>query len=233
MRPSNGDCVPHHNHTLDRPGENDNRNYDYSSFPDLDRAEYPIIVDMITSGSSVIDLGCGNGALLARLQKEKSCVGTGVEISPSGVEAARNRGLNVTLGRIDERLPFADGQFDFAVCNVTIQMVMYPERLLQEMKRVARFQIVSFPNFGFWRNRLDLLWNGRMPRPMLFGYSWYATGHIHQLSFSDFHSLVKDVDGLTIRERRFPPYGDPFRRGAAALFPDLFHMLGIYLLEKK
>lgn len=217
---------------IDDPSINDNRKYDYSQHHDSERSEYPIIVDMVKPNSRVIDLGCGNGTLLALLKKEKNIVDYGLEISESGVAVCKERGLNVSFGRIDERLPFEDNAFDYAICNVTIQMVMYPEILMKEMKRVSKYQIVSFPNFAFWKNRFDLMFNGRMPRPMLFNYSWYSTGHIHQLSFSDFSQLINDLGGLKIVERRFTEPNDPIRKMIASMFPELFHLLGIYLLEK-
>lgn len=217
---------------FDSPDGNDNRNYNYSNHRESERAEYHIIVNMVKQNSRVIDLGCGSGALLALLKKEKNIVDYGLEISESGVAVCKERGLNVSFGRIDERLPFHDNAFDYAICNVTIQMVMYPEILLKEMKRVSKYQIVSFPNFAFWKNRFDLIFNGRMPRPMLFNYSWYSTGHIHQLSFADFLQLINDIGGLKIVERRFNKLNDPFRAMIASMFPDLFHLLGIYLLEK-
>lgn len=217
---------------IDDPTINDNRKYDYSQFNESERHEYPIIVKMIAPGSRVLDLGCGNGALLDLLKKEKQIQESGLEISESGVFVCQQKGLHVRAGRIDELLPFDTDTFDYAICNVTIQMVMYPEVLLKEMKRVARYQIISFPNFGFWRNRIDLLLHGRMPKPMLFGYSWYSTGHIHQLSFSDFEQLVGVVGGLQIKQRVFDQPTDRLRQTIATMFPELFHLLGIYLLEK-
>lgn len=211
----------------------DNRNYEYSENKDSKRLEYPIVEQMVAHDSKVIDLGCGNGELLLRMKNEKNIKESGIEISESGVAVCQQRGLNVHIGRIDERLPFKDNAFDYAICNVTIQMVMYPEVLLQEMSRIARFQIVSFPNFGFWRNRIDLLLNGRMPKPMLFDYQWYSTGHIHQLSLKDFHQLVDDVGGMEILERKYVEPVNPIKRTLAAAFPNLFQVLGIYLLEKK
>lgn len=218
---------------IDDPYVNDNRNYDYRNYPEGDRFEYPVIVDMVKPNTRVLDLGCGNGALLERLKNEKHVIESGLEISESGVIVCQKKGLQVQLGRIDEILPFETNSFDYAICNVTIQMVMYPERLLKEMKRVARYQIVSFPNFGFWRNRLDLMFNGRMPRPMLFGYSWYSTGHIHQLSFKDFFQLIDHVGGLKIITTKYDSTNGMFRAVVASVFPDLFHLLGIYLLEKE
>jgi SAM-dependent methyltransferase len=138
-------------------GLNDNRNYDYAESGQDSRAEFDVIVNMIKAQSRVADLGCGNGVLLGRAIKEKGCTGTGIELTPSGGKIAQSRGLDVRTGRIDEPLPFKDSEFDYAICNVTIQMVLYPEILLQEMKRIARFQIISFPNFGFYKNRIDLL----------------------------------------------------------------------------
>ncbi len=218
---------------IDNPSTNDNRNYNYSNHYENQRAEYSVIANMVKQNSRVIDLGCGNGALLALLKREKGIVDFGLEISESGVAVCQERGLNVRLGRIDERLPFDDNVFDYAICNVTIQMVIYPEVLLKEMKRVAKYQIVSFPNFAFWKNRFDLMFNGRMPRPMLFNYSWYGTGHVHQLSFSDFKQLVDDIGGLKIVARKFNEPNGRFRKVIASMFPDLFYLLGIFFLEKQ
>ncbi|MDD8017204.1 MAG: methionine biosynthesis protein MetW [Bacteroidota bacterium] len=220
-------------HQLDNPQFNDNRRYDYSDHPDTDRYEYPIIADMVKQNSRVIDLGCGNGALLALLKKEKHVVETGLEISESGVRISKEQGLNVQYGKIDERLPLEDNSFDYAICNVTIQMVMYPEVLLREMKRVAQYQIISFPNFAFWKNRIDLLFRGRMPRKMLFEYQWYSTGHIHQLSFKDFEQLVNEVKGLKIVERKLEGSRNLLKNILMKQYPNLFQMLGIYLLEKQ
>lgn len=217
---------------LDQPEVNDNRNYDYSSHPNEDRKEYSIIVDYIQSGTTVLDLGCGNGTLLQRLRTEKNVKGTGLEISESGVDICRQRGLDVRYGRIDEPLPFKDNEFDYAVCNVTIQMVMYPETLLREMKRVSRYQIISFPNFAFWKNRIELLLKGRMPKRMLFGYSWYSTGHIHQLSIDDFMLLLHDVGGMTVESRWIDRSSIAARNLLNKLFPNLFQLLAVFVLKK-
>ena len=104
---------------------------------------------------------------------------------------------------IDEPLSYADNEFDLSICHITIQMVMYPEVLLKEMKRISKFQIISFPNFAFYKNRMDLLFNGRMPKPMLFGYKWFSTGHIHQFSLKDFEYLVGNIGGLKITSKNF------------------------------
>lgn len=217
---------------LDDPNYNDNRNYNYSGFETVERKEYDVIANWITPNSSVIDLACGNGTLLEKLRKEKNISGKGIELSDSGIAICKNKNLNVQKGRIDEPLPFSENEFDFAVCNVTIQMVMYPEKLLSEMKRIAKYQIVSFPNFGHYKNRIDLLFNGRMPKPMLFGYKWYSTGHIHQLAIKDFYELVEDVGGLKILKQYVEGHKNFFKKYLLKSYPNLFQILGIFMFGK-
>lgn len=218
---------------INSPEHNDNRNYDYTGIESEVRKEYEVIEGFIDSPSSIIDLGCGNGSLLHSLiQKGKCTRAVGLEISESGVEISKKKGIYARLGRIDEPLPFADDEFDISVCNVTIQMVMYPEVLLKEMKRISKKQIVSFPNFGFYRNRLDMLLHGRMPKPCLFGYSWYSTGHIHQLSISDFKELVGSVGGLEIEKFSTVFSNNSFKDSLTGMFPNLFSLLPLFLLRK-
>ncbi|MCX9014417.1 MAG: methionine biosynthesis protein MetW [Candidatus Methanoperedens sp.] len=186
---------------IDDPTINNNREYNYTGHETQYRDEYPIIEDLIKPNSKVIDLGCGNGSLLQLLKDKKNIQEYGIELVRSGVDMCLEKGLNVRQGSIDCHLSeIEDKQFDYAICNVTIQMVMYPEVLLSEMKRIAHYQIISFPNFANWRNRLDLLLRGRMPKPMLFGYDWYNTGHIHQLSVKDFLDLAEKCDLTVCRQ---------------------------------
>lgn len=218
---------------INSPSFNDNRNYNYSSFEEEFRSEYKVIAELVKEGSSVIDLGCGNGSLLAILKREKSIIAKGVEISKTGVKATLKKGVDVIIGRIDEPLPFEDNSFDYSICNVTIQMVMYPEILLNEMKRISHYQIISFPNFAFYKNRLDLLINGRMPTPMLFNYKWYSTGHIHQLSINDFEELIKKIAGLKIVGVQSLRTNSLLKDYLIEKFPNLFMLLPIYLMEKE
>ncbi|QJB32334.1 methyltransferase domain-containing protein [Chitinophaga oryzae] len=201
---------------------NDNRNYDYSGIPANRRPEYSKIISLLETGSKVLDLGCGNGLLIEAMQQEKQCQCKGMELSESGVDICRQKGLDVISGRIDETLPYGDNEFDVAVCNVTIQMVMYPEKLLAEMKRVSRYQIVSFPNFAYFINRFDMLFNGRMPRRMLFGYHWYNTGHIHQLSVRDYDELLLAVGGLQKKRKLYVSAGFKLIDLLGGLFPGWF-----------
>lgn len=217
---------------INSPEFNDNRNYSYSEEHSEFRNEYRYFIDAIPEGSRVIDLGCGDGTLIDILHKQKNCNVTGIEISESGVNSALKKGLNVIKGRIDEVLEFSDSEFDYAICNTTIQMVMYPETLLKEMLRISEKQVISFPNFAFYKNRIQLLFGGKMPAKGLFGYQWYNTGHIHQLSCIDFTNLLKEV----APDRKYSVLnmspGDPFRNFLIRLFPNLFHIFPVYLIEK-
>src|SRR5437764_1448175 len=112
----------------------DTRSVDYTLTFESKRMEYPLIVDLVQKNSTVIDLACGNGSLLELLKKEKNVTAKGVELSSSGVAICQQKGLDVSEGRIDVPLSYKENEFDYAICNVTIQMVMYPETLLKEMK---------------------------------------------------------------------------------------------------
>jgi len=218
---------------IDDPSKNDNRQYNFMHYPDDYRQEFPVILRFIPPGSKVIDLGCGNGTLLSYLKKERNASVKGIELTPSGVKVCRKKKLDVIQGRIDEHLPLKDNSFDYAICNVTIQMIMYPEILLNEMKRIDRFQIVSFPNFAFYRNRIQLMLRGKMPTHMLFDYKWYNTGYIHQLSLKDFINLVSDIGGLKIKEIHCVDPENSLKRFFMYKFPDLFMHIPIILLEKE
>jgi methionine biosynthesis protein MetW len=210
----------------------DNRNYDYSERINEEREDYKYVVELVEEGSSIVDLGCGNGSLMQKLIAEKNVTAAGVELSPSGVEICRNKGLNVIRGRIDQTLPFKDNEFDYAVCNVTIQMVMYPEILLEEMKRISRYQVVSFPNLGFYKNRIELLFKGVMPGTVLFGFKWYNTGHIHLFSIKDFLTLI-NISGLRPKAHLFEKSDNVLKNYLMKKLPNLFQLIPIFLLEKK
>jgi methionine biosynthesis protein MetW len=217
---------------INSPLFNDNRNYNYSEVENEERKEYRTIENLIPANCSIIDLGCGNGSLMKILVNEKNVKAMGVEISESAINICRKKNLNVIRTRIDERLPFDENSFDYSICNVTIQMVTYPEVLLGEMKRISKYQIISFPNFAFYKNRIDLLINGRMPKPMLFNYNWYSTGHIHQLSIKDFYELIEDIGGLNIETIKIETSPGIIKNLLMQTFPNLFQVLPIFLLKK-
>jgi methionine biosynthesis protein MetW len=206
----------------------DNRNYIWDNEEISQRPEYPFIEKWISDGAKVIDLGCGNGSLLQILKEKKNISEFGIEISESGVILCKKKGLNVRQGRIDIELDIPDNSFDFAICNVTIQMVLYPEITLKEMKRISKFQIISFPNFAFFSQRLELFLTGRMPRRLLYRYNWYNTGHIHQLSIKDFRETISTFE-LNVKDYVYlGRFG-----GLKNILPNLFASEAIFLLEKK
>lgn len=219
--------------SFDSHNNNDNRKYDYSGYRFTDRTEYEYISALVEPGSTVIDLGCGNGSLLQKLIRENSVTGCGLELAESGVQVCVSKGLNVKQGAIDCPLEYSDNQFDYAICNVTIQMVMAPEVLLKEMQRISKRQIVSFPNFGFYKNRIDMLLKGRMPKQMIFGYKWYSTGHVHQLSIKDFYELINDVGNFKILKHTFVGTNSQLKNYLMERFPNLFQTLPIFVLEKE
>lgn len=211
---------------------NDNRKYIYSIDAVSVREEFNIITKWVKSGSSVIDLGCGDGTLLLLLKEKKNIkVADGIEIVKSGMIASRNKGLNVWQGRIDVPLnKIRNKSYDYAICNVTLQMVMYPEVLISEMKRISSKQIISFPNFAFILNRIELLFKARMPKSMIPGYEWYSTGHIHQLSTLDFIDYCKK-NGIKIldQDNIYPARFCYIPEQILLLFPNLFARTSLFL----
>ena len=217
---------------VDNPNFQDNRNYNYSNTINNGREEYNLIINLIPEISKVIDLGCGDGTLLKKLNDEKKAICKGIEISNSGIAACLQKGLDVIKNKIDEELPFPDDSFDYAICNVTIQMVNYPEVLLKEMKRISKYQIISFPNFGFYKNRFQLLCKGRMPDSMLFGYNWYNTGHIHQLSIKDFKELINKTNNFKIIRQDFVRPNNFVKYLLMKIFPNLFQYIPVFVTQK-
>ena len=211
----------------------DNRDYDYSSLEFEEREEYKYVVEFIKPDSKVIDLGCGNGSLMKKLINEKRVEIRGIDISESAIEICKKKGLKAERGEIDKLLSFNDDSFDYSICNVTMQMVMYPEILLKEMKRISKYQVISFPNFASYKNRLDLLLKGRMPKPMIPDHSWFNTGHIHQFSIKDFFELVGLIGGLKILERKDIISGNPVKMFLVRNIPNLFSWLPVFLLTKE
>ena len=217
---------------IDNPEINDNRKYTYSEKNDTHRIEYDIIEKWIPQNAKIIDLGCGDGNLMSFIQKQKNTICKGIEISESGVEIAQNRGLDVVQGRIDVKLPFENQAFDYSICNVTMQMVEYPEVLFTEMLRISKVQIISFPNFAYFSNRFQLFFGGRMPKKMLFGYNWYNTGHIHQFSIQDFYDLLNQYN-LKVINKDFLPYNQGVMKMIANINPNFFQRIAIFQITNK
>ena len=153
-----------------------------------DRIDFEIVATLVNPESRVLDLGCGDGALLDLLIGRKRVVGRGVEISDAGVRACIGKGLSVHHGNIDDGLgDYPDLSFDYVILSQTLQTVYRPPLVMQEMLRVGRAGIVSFPNFAYWKVRWQLFGSGRMPRTDYLPYQWYDTPNIHLLTVRDFH----------------------------------------------
>src|SRR6266446_5190907 len=144
------------------------------------RRDLRLIAEMIEPGSRVLDIGCGDGALLAYLARAQAVDSRGIELSQSGVNACVRHGLSVIQGDADRDLDaFPKGAFEFVVLSQTLQATRRPRHVVETLVRIGKRAIVSFPNFGFWRIRLSLLRRGRMPVSHLLNNPWYETPNIH------------------------------------------------------
>ncbi len=160
-----------------------------------------MIAEIIEPGSRVLDLGCGEGELLAWLRDQKQVDGRGVEIDGNRVRRAIARGVSAYQSDIDNGLTdYEDGTFDFVILSQTLQETRYPIRVLREMLRVGRHGIVAFPNFGHWTTRLSHLFSGRAPQTRLFPYKWYESPNLHFLTVADFVQLCRGQNWVIERQ---------------------------------
>lgn len=167
---------------------------------ELSRHDLQIISDWIAPNSKVLDLGCGDGRLLRHLQDTKGATGYGLELSPNMIAKCIDNGINVIQTNLDKGLiHFEQDSFDFVILSLTLQAMRNPKKLLQEMCRVGRQGIVTFPNFAYWRNRLQISLNGKMPVSHELPYKWFNTPNIHLCTIHDFTELCADLD-ITIDE---------------------------------
>ena len=163
--------------------------------------DYDIVVELIPRGAKVLDLGCGSGELLERLTREKQVLGRGLDIDPELVIECVQKGLPVVQGNLDEGLAqYGPKSFDWVVLNQTLQVTHRPALVLREMLRVGHTSLVTFPNFGYWRARGQLLFQGRMPISRTLPFPWYSTPNIHLPTIRDFRRLCEHVGGRIIKE---------------------------------
>jgi methionine biosynthesis protein MetW len=194
------------------------------------RLDYKLIEQYVEPGARVLDLGCGDGALLEELIREKDVEGVGVDNDPEEVQRCIARGVPVYHGDMLEALGmFADGSFGCVILSQTLQQAQQPRRVVEEMMRVGRRGIISFPNFGHWRVRLQLLFGGKAPRTPALPYTWYSTPNIRVLAIKDFLDFCRE-EGLQIVDRLFltPDYGRQ-----PAFMANLLASMAIFVVEKQ
>lgn len=192
------------------------------------RPDLALIADHVEAGTRVLDVGCGDGALMAALRTRAGVDARGLEIDPGNVAAAVARGLPVVQGDADSDLAgYPDGSFDYAILSQTLQTTRGPHLVLDEMVRIGARAFVSFPNFAHWRVRLSLLWGGRMPVTPLLPEQWYDTPNIHHVTIDDFRAFVRDR-GVIVEGAWFLAKGKARGAGGANLLAE--H--AVFLLRK-
>lgn len=197
------------------------------------RKDLEAVADLIPAQAKVLDVGCGDGDLLAWLMQEKKISGRGIEISQQGVNRCIARGLSVIQGDADTDLQYYPTQmYDYAILSQTLQTLRRPKEVLAHLVRIAEHAVVSVPNFGHWRNRLYLACNGRMPVTSTLSYEWHDTPNIHFCTISDFVNLCEEME-LTIEKRLYVTH-----QGAAGyfynkgFFANLFGEQGIFMVKR-
>lgn len=154
---------------------------------------YDIITSLVSEGSRVLDLGCGDGSLMQILKEKKNVRATGVEISEKCVRDSISRGLSVIHANIDDGLEdFQDQSYDYVILSMTLQALHNPQKALQDAVRVGKHVVITFPNFGCWSVRWSLMLSGRMPKTKALPYEWYNTPNIHLLTIKDFNIFCEE-----------------------------------------
>jgi methionine biosynthesis protein MetW len=196
------------------------------------RADLNIISQWVKQSSKVLDLGCGDGSLLASLQKNKQIHGYGLEIGVENIAKSISNGINVLHQDLNAGLhDFADQSFDYVIMTQALQTMKNPMTLIDEMLRVGKQGIITFPNFGHWENRWGLLMNGKMPISDIIPDEWYDTPNIHFCTLKDFETLCKKKN-ISIIQRTVV---DPLHRPVSVfvdLFPNLLGHIAIYHIER-
>ena len=195
----------------------------------MQRGDIDTIVSWVPEGGKVLDLGCGDGELLDRLQAEKRVEGLGVDIDPANIIAAVGKGLCVVQQDMEDGLQnFEGSHFDAVIIAYSLQVLERPHAVLERIVSIGSEAIVTFPNFGHWRSRLSLLLSGRMPKTRALPYSWFDTPNIHFCTVADFETLCKDLN-IVVVERRMSS-----RAGLLAqLWPNLFAKSASYRITRR
>jgi len=197
------------------------------------RRDLRVIADMIEPSTRVLDIGCGDGALLGYLVSEKGADARGVELSQSGVNACVGQGLSVIQGDADSDLDaYPQSAFDIVVLSQTLQATRNPRRVLETLVRIGERAIVSFPNFGYWRVRLSLLAHGRMPVTPLLDHQWYDSPNIHLCTIRDFVRLCAGMGIRIEKSVALDRHGRPYTLDPRGSLANLLAEQGVFVLSR-
>ena len=197
------------------------------------KPEYKIIADIITENASVLDVGCDDGSLMEFLKKEKKVDIRGIEISKKKVQTCISKGLTVIEGDAEFDLKqFPDKSFDYVVLGQTLQAFINPEIVIKELLRVGNKAVVTIPNFGHWKVRLNLLFQGTMPVTKTLPNEWYNTPNIHMCTIKDFFEFSKTINFKIFKSLALMNKNVSIINSSNLLFKNLFCELGIFLIEK-
>jgi methionine biosynthesis protein MetW len=198
------------------------------------RADYTIIASMVTPGSRVLDIGCGEGELLELLSDTRGVDARGIELSRQGVNKAIARGLAVIQGDADRDLDnYPSNAFDTVILSQTLQATHRPKQVVENLLRIGKTAIVSIPNFGYWRLRLEFLTKGRMPTSDTLPYSWYDTPNIHFCTIRDFKEMLDNLNVEVVQAVALNGKGKPFGVNAPWWFWNWFGEQAIFLIRKR
>jgi methionine biosynthesis protein MetW len=198
------------------------------------RVDHLLIAEMVKPGARVLDIGCGDGELLSLLEAERDVDGRGIELSQSNVNLCVAKGLSVIQGDADRDLVnFPEGSFDYAILSQTLQATRRPRHVLEQLLRIGRTAIVSFPNFGHWRIRLHLLLWGRMPVTPNLPETWYNTPNIHYCTIKDFLDLCGEVGATVERSVALNAYGTQIGKGLPLSWQNIIGEQAVFLLTKR
>jgi len=198
------------------------------------RVDLQFVADLIEPGSRVLDIGCADGALLHYLSSERGVDGRGIEISQAGVNACVGHGLSVIQGNADTDLEdYPDGAFDYVVLSRTLQATRNPRDVLDQLVRIGQRAIVTFPNFGYWRVRWNLIANGQMPTTRLLSEPWYSTENIHLCTIRDFTQLCSDLGLRTERQVILNHTGHNTLFRSTSRFANFFGEQALFMLSRR